>query len=505
MIGASFLPFPEIFNQLRDILRASGPVYLVGGAVRDILLGRPTHDLDFVLYGDVRFVAKNVADTLSASLYVLDNERNTYRVINYQNDGSRLLLDFAALRAGDLEHDLRGRDFTINAIALDPFSPDTLIDPLDGELDLKRHRLKACSSYSFIDDPARILRGVRLAMDLKFEIQPATFAEMKKSAGSLNSVAAERKRDELFKMLDGNNLDVAMRMLDQLGALPATLPELAELKGVAQSPPHIFDVWEHTLSVIPELNCLFSIIVDGNQAEDYISNPIWNLAQQKLGQFQNRFKEHFSNWLNPERSRFSLLALSALYHDIAKPATSSLDTNGRIRFFEHEMIGARIAAFRGRELALSQIEIEYLVTTVRHHMRPHFLENATNGITRRAIYHFFKDTGEVGVDICLLSLADVLATYGPAISEEHWIFKLEICQTLLSAWWDKPGDLVRPVRLLTGDDLQSYFGLKPGRLIGELLEALREAQACGEITNHSAAIKFVQSWLETDGTMSVKG
>jgi hypothetical protein len=138
-------------------------------------------------------------------------------------------------------------------------------------------------------------------------------------------------------------------------------------------------------------------------------------------------------------------------------------------------------------------------------MRPHFLEMSGEALTRRAIYRFFKDTGDVGVDICLLSLADVLATYGPTIPEEHWISKLDICQTLLTAWWDRPTDVVRPVRLLTGDDLQVYFALTPSRLIGEILEALREAQACGEISNRGEAMKFVQSWLETNGKMSVKG
>ena len=505
MIGNSFLPYPELFDQLRKLLRGAGPAYLVGGAVRDILLDRPTHDLDFVLKGDVKSAAKTVADALSASLYVLDSERNTYRVIYNHKDDNHILLDFAALRAGDLESDLRGRDFTINAIALDPSFPNKLIDPLGGELDLKRQVLKACSPSSFIEDPARILRGVRLAMDLQFDIQPETFSEMRKSVALLNNVAAERKRDELFKMLDGCHLDDAMRMLEQVGALNEVLPELAELKGVTQSPPHILDVWEHTLSVLQQLNCLFSVLVERNDNKHTTANPILSLALQKLDQFFDRFKEHFSNRLNPERSRISLLALAALYHDIAKPATYRVDTDGRIRFFDHDKIGAIVAARRGRELALSQVEIQYLETTIRHHMRPHFLETAGSGLTRRAIYRFFKDTGDVGVDICLLSLADVLATYGPTIPEEHWISKLDICQTLLAAWWDRPTDLVRPVRLLTGDDLQEYFGLKPGRQIGEILEALREAQACGEISNHEEAMKFVQSWLETDGKMSVKG
>jgi len=505
MKGDTFLPFPELSNQIRDLLHGTGKVYLVGGAVRDILLGHGTHDLDFVLEGDVKAAAKSVADALSAYLYVLDNERNTYRVVYYQKDGRRILLDFAALRADDLESDLKGRDFTINAIALDLSIPDKLIDPLRGERDLQGQILKACSPASFVDDPARVLRGVRLVMDLGFNIQPETFSAMRTSVPLLKNVAAERKRDELFKMLDGGHLDNAIWLLDQLGALNEILPELAELKGVTQSLPHVLDVWEHTLSVLQQLNGLLAALVIGNNSDVTSANPILMLTLQKIGRFQDRLQEHFSIQLNPERSRTSLLALAALYHDVGKPATHRVDPDGRIRFFDHDKIGAEVVARRGHELALSLAEIQYLETIVRHHMRPHLLEISGNVLTRRAIYRFFKDTGDVGVDICILSMADVLATYGSTISEEHWKSKLDICQTLLAAWWDRPTDLVRPIRLLTGDDLQMYFSLKPGRLIGEILEALREAQACGEILNREEAMIFVHSWLATNGKMSMKG
>jgi len=115
---------------------------------------------------------------------------------------------------------------------------------------------------------------------------------------------------------------------------------------------------------------------------------------------------------------------------------------------------------------------------------------------RRTIYRFFRDSGLVGVDICLLSLADTLATYGDTLPPDKWMAELEICITLLEAWWERQNDVIRPLRLLTGFDLQEKFGLKPGPMIGRLLTVLEEAQACGEVADQAEALLFVQSWLE---------
>ena len=164
-------------------------VYLVGGAVRDALLGRPIHDLDFVLERDAIKTARHIADALQADFYPLDSERDTGRVIVTNADGTHMLMDFASFRGADpstgsgqsLETDLDGRDFTLNAIAL-KLSDNSLYDPLGGAMDLKEKRLRACSPSAFTDDPVRILRGVRLAANFGFHILPETRAAMK--AGS---------------------------------------------------------------------------------------------------------------------------------------------------------------------------------------------------------------------------------------------------------------------------------------------------------------------------------
>ena len=190
-----------------------------------------------------------------------------------------------------------------------------------------------------------------------------------------------------------------------------------------------------------------------------------------------------------------LLLLAALYHDVSKPATRQVDQDGRIRFLEHEQLGAQLAHRRGSLLHLSNAETERLTTIVRQHMRPLLLAQTGEAPTRRAIYRFFRATGPAGVDICLLSLADSLATYGVGLPQEIWSRHLDVIRSLLEAWWEQPEEKVTPPALLDGHDLIRAFNLSPGPEIGRLLELIREAQASGEITERAEALDYARAWL----------
>jgi hypothetical protein len=183
---------------------------------------------------------------------------------------------------------------------------------------------------------------------------------------------------------------------------------------------------------------------------------------------------------------------------VGKPATQHIDEGGRIRFFEHEQLGAQLAQQRGAWLHLSNIEIERLATIIRQHMRPLWLAQNGEPPTRRAIYRYFRDTGAVGVDICLLSLADTLATYGTELPQDTWAHQLEITRTLFEAWWEQAEEKVSPPALLNGRDLMEIFRLSPGPEIGRLLEEVREAQASGAIQERDEALAYVQACLGDD-------
>jgi len=489
------LPFPEQLEKIRQILSPDPSVYLVGGAVRDALLGLPIHDLDFALSGDALAIARRIANLLGGDYYPLDEERQAGRVLLGDPSGRRQALDFAALRGPDLESDLRGRDFTVNAMAVALNEPQILLDPLGGAADLSAKRLRACSPSSLADDPLRILRGVRLAAAHQLNIEKATRQWMRQAAPKLANVSAERVRDELFRILEGRRPDLAMRALDLLGALPVILPELEALKGVLQSPPHIYDVWNHTLDLLQRLEQVLSVLQTDHDPEKVAS---WTLGMisVRLGRYRAQINDHFTNTrLNEDRSLRPLLFFAGLYHDVAKPQTRTLEKNNRIHFYEHDLLGSEIVVRRAQALHLSNPETERLRTIVRQHMRPHFLAKTSGPISRRAIYRFFQAAGPAGVEICMLSLADQLATSGASLSQDVWIHQIDVVRALLEAYWEHPEQSVTPTSLITGKDLLDQFRLAPGPQIGKLLAQVREAQAVGEVRDREDALEYVRQAL----------
>jgi putative nucleotidyltransferase with HDIG domain len=496
-----YMPAPFSYSPLIDKVWEILPnqeIYLVGGAVRDMLLNRLSRDLDFALPTNGISLARHVANTFKADFMVLDHERDTGRVIVTEADGTRTFLDFATYRGKGLEEDLRARDFTVNAIAFD-LRNKTLIDPLNGASDLRAKLIRACSPTSLLDDPVRILRAVRQAAAFDFKIDLETRKAMKQAASSLPKVSPERQRDELFKMLEGPKPDASIRALEMLGVFPYLLSELPALKGVEQSPPHVYDVWEHTLSVLGHLENILAVLAPEYKAEN-TDDSFMRLLVSHIGNFRDRFAEHFSESLNADRSVRAALFFAALYHDVQKPATKRVDETGRIRFFDHDVKGAEVAANRGRAFNLSNDEVERIRAIVQHHMRfPFFssrLETEKQEPSRKAIYRFFRDASKAGVDLVLLGLADLRGTRGPTLTQETWTAALDVTDILLENYWEKPQETVAPPRLLNGNELMSELGLEPGPIIGQLLEAIREGQATGKVENREQALELARTHLQ---------
>jgi len=495
-MAASYSLSPLI-DKVRDALRDQ-EIYLVGGAVRDMLRNRLSHDLDFALPANGIACARRVAKMLDADFMALDKDRDTGRVILIEEDGSRTFLDFASYRAGvTLEADLRARDCTINAIAYD-INRNTIIDPLNGAADLRSKLIRACSPASFQDDPVRILRAIRQAAAFEFKIELATRQMMKEAVSLLPRVSPERQRDELFKILEGPKPDASVRALEMLGIFPYLMPELSAMKGVTQSPPHIYDVWEHTLSVLRFLEGILSSLRVGYSAEE-TNDMLTGLLTLRLGRYREQFAAHFAESLNTDRSVRAALFFAALYHDVRKPATRSVEESGRVRFLMHEAQGAEAAAERAQAFNLSTDEVERIRKIVFHHMRFHSftnrLEEAQEEPSRKAIYRFFRDAGEAGVDLVLLGLADLRGTRDHSLTQETWVRALDVARILLENYWEKREETVSPPRLLDGNDLMRELNLQPGKVIGQLLEAIREAQATGQVATREQALDLARQEL----------
>jgi len=494
----SLSAFTDLFTLLTSLTGEQEPCFLVGGAVRDALLGKPVHDLDFVRAGNVMSLARRFADQLKGMFYPLDSERGTARVILPGYHGDNLVIDFATFRGETLEQDLSNRDFTINAIALDASSTDTVIDPLNGAQNLKDKLLRACSESSMRDDPLRVMRGVRMALNFGLRIDPLTWQQMGEAAGGLNHVSAERRRDEFFRILEGGRVSTALRLLDRINVLDEVIPEVKALQGVGQSAPHIYDVWGHTLALVDALETLYDCLLGQRSDEDQL-NLTLGYAVVQLGRFQTKLIDHFAKFLNPQRPAKALLKFAALYHDCAKPQARSVEEDGKVHFYQHEQYGAKVAADRGRKLALSSDEITYLGEVISGHMRPHFMAKEDGLPGKRAIYRYFRDYGSTGVDIGMLALADRIATEGAQLSQTRWQHEVDVVRALFENYWDEHDCVVQPAALVNGQILMTEFGVEAGPRLGRLLEAIREAQACGEVSTWDNALDFARNWLSKEG------
>ncbi len=463
---------------------AAMPCFVAGGSVRDRLLGRSSKDVDVVVETGAVALARRLADATEGAFYILDENTDAARVL-YRKPAGDLVVDVAAMRGPDIKADLCARDFTVNAMAVaiaDLFSSEPeVIDPCGGQSDLVAGVLRATSEHAFVQDPIRMLRALRFEAKLGLHIEPHTESWMRRDASLIVQSSPERTRDELTQIMAESGAAHHLRRMDALGLLRYVLPELVLLQGVAQSPPHVHDVYEHTLVTVAEAERL-SAFPDAQLGPD---------EREFLQPFVTELEQHFGAVVGEGRTRATLLKFAAMLHDVGKPQTRSLEPNGRIRAFGHECVGADTAeAVLGR-LRFSAKEVRLVGTIVRHHMRPGWLLKS-GPLTRRAIYRFFRDAGDAGIDVCILALADQLATRGPALTREHWRDYLSLTQAMLEGYFRKSEEVVAPPPLVTGRDVMALLSLEPGPRIGELLEAVREAQAEGTVTTKAEALQLLR-------------
>jgi tRNA nucleotidyltransferase/poly(A) polymerase len=485
----------SIIEQVCAFLRArSIEAYLVGGCVRDWLLGRSSHDVDFAVAGDAVKLARQVADRKGGAFVLLDQERCTARVVARGEDGQRFFIDFARLQGDDIITDLSKRDFTVNAIAV-AVEADTgsrIIDPYSGQRDLQLGLVRAVSEMAFLDDPLRTLRAVRLAAEMEASIEQGTEELLREAVPLIANVSAERVRDELSKILALPGAPQNLRYLDEFGLLVVIIPELETLKGVEQSAPHYLDVFEHSLETVRRLEQVVDV-VEGYDGEE-VADGALSLIPLLLSPFSRQLSAHLSQLISGDRTRLTVLKLVALLHDLGKPATKSVDDEGVIHFYGHEQEGTEVVGAILRRLRFGGNEVSLAKTIVANHMRPSLLADQ-EVVTGRAVYRFFRDTGDAGVDTLLFYLADHLATWGLNLRMARWQRRVEFVASMLADYYERHHEVISPPKLISGHDLMEEFGLEEGPRIGELLESVREAQVEGEVRTREEALALVKELL----------
>ena len=442
--------------------RTGRRVYVVGGYVRDSILGREDQDIDIVVMGDGIAFAREFAEDIGAPTVVPFERFGTAAVPlpggKVEFVGARRERYTADSRnpdvtAGTMDDDLRRRDFTVNAIAasINGDSYGTLLDPFGGRADIAARLLRTPldPEQTFEDDPLRILRAIRFAAQLGFTVSPETLAAVKKMRERLSVVSQERVTDEFLKILRSPLPSVGLRLLFDTGVLHIVFPEIAQMAGVDQRKDHHHkDVFLHTC-----------VVVD-NVAS--VSGNLW-------------------------------LRFAALVHDIAKPKTKAFKEGLGWTFHGHEDIGARMMKKIFQRMKLPLDHLPYVEKLVRLHLRPMALVDTivTDSAVRRLVFEAGVDTD----DLMVLCRADITSK-NPALIRRYLGNYDNVVQKIREVEErDRLRNWQPPVK---GEEIMAVCRIGPGRAVGTLKKAIEEAILDGKIPNeHDAALAYLLSIKDT--------
>ena len=468
------IPELEILRQMVKLKKTA--VYLIGGFLRDYLIGRPCLDLDFAVDKNAIGLARSFAKKITGAFVLLDQEHGCGRVVKKSANGSRTF-DFADFRAPTLKGDLLHRDFTINTFCADLKKidastdlADVILDLRQGKKDLKARVIRMNSVKAFKEDPLRVLRAFSMKAQLDFKIEPKTMSQVKRDISLIREVSFERVRDEVFKILASPRAAENLKAMDKIGLLSEIMPPVTVMYGVKQGGYHHLDVWAHTLEAVAQFEKVVEEFKDDPDVSAYFREPIGG-----------------------DRPRYALIKLALLLHDIGKPETRKKEGE-RYSFHGHEHVGKNIARPLAKALKLSTDERYALEDMVLHHLRPGYLSNFKQP-SDRMIFRFLRDTRQEAAAILLLSLADQRATRGPLTSEADQKHHEKICVGLVKKYFTKTKE--KPfVRLIDGNDLIKELKLKPSPVFGKILGEVDEQQSIGKLTTRAQALALAQEIIK---------
>ncbi len=461
----SLIERAPLASSLASAFKAKGfTLALVGGSVRDAILGRLGNDLDFAtnaLPQESKKIlsewAESVWDigiafgTVAGKRGDTTVEVTTFRSESYQNDSRNPEIQYGQ----DIHGDLSRRDFTVNSMALEltGASPEFL-DPFSGLADLRKKILRTPgrAEDSFSDDPLRMLRAARFASQLDFEISPDVLLAMKEMAGRISIISAERIRDEIIKMLMSNNPRLGITLLVDTGLADLVLPEIPKLRLEVDEHHRHKDVYEHSITVLEQ----------AIEQEDRLGGP--NLV----------------------------IRLAALLHDIGKPKTRNLIAGGGVSFHHHEAVGARLAKKRLHELRFDNQTIEAVATLTALHLRFHGYGDGE--WTDSAVRRYVRDAGDLLTHLHVLTRADCTTrnkTKAARLAATYESLENRIATLMEQEELSK----IRPD--LDGTSVMRILSLKPSRGVGEALDFLMELRLEHGPLGEERATQELLQWWET--------
>ena len=453
----------QVLNNITSFF--SNNIYLVGGSVRDCLLGKDTYDRDLIVTDvDAGIFAQKVAEFFDAKFIPLDIENKIFRVVlpdkvNY--------LDITNPIGNSMEKDISRRDLTINAIAVDIRTCE-ILDFVGGIFDVKNRIIRGIKDENFTDDALRILRVFRFYSLLGFEIDPHLLDVCKKNKNLIANPAKERVEYELMKLFSGKYAHEALLKMDECGLLEILFPFVKELKQVPPNLHHHLDLFNHSIETVKQVELLY---------EKSSSEVKKHMDKVDFGGF----------------SRLAHLKIACFMHDIGKFSTWTIEEDtGRHRFIKHDDVGSKLAKPILKKMCFSNKQVEYISLIIKKHMYPTAVVSSPE-LTDKVMMRFVRKMGDDSIDNILIAQADRLSARGPEITDEIVNENITLLNKLLDFYLQAKENLKPLPKLLDGNEVMHILNLSPSPKLGRIMNELHEAQISGDITTKDDAISFIKT------------
>lgn len=440
-------------------------IYLVGGTVRDYYMGLESVDRDIIVMDeDAREFALKLADLFNATFVPLDEENKIYRLvlpdkINY--------IDVTNPVGDSIEKDLMRRDLTINAIAVNIRTGD-VIDISGGVTDIKNKCINYVNEHNFIDDPLRLLRVYRFQALYGFQLAPETINAVCKYVDLIHKPAVERINYEILKLFSGKYAHQALENMNKTWLLEEIFPFVNELKQVPPNSHHHLDLFHHSIETVKQVQLLYE------NAPDVV-------------------KEHLDRIDFGGFSRLAHLKLAAFMHDIGKFSTWTIE-EGKHRFIKHDDVGAKMSIKILKKLHFSNKQIDYISSMIKYHIYPSHVMNSPQ-ITEKIMMRYVRKMDKNSIDAIILAQADRLSARGPEITDEIVERNITSLNMLLKFYLEARETLKPLPKLLDGNEVMKILNIKPSKRLGEIMDALHEAQISGDVVTKDHAIEFVKNYM----------
>lgn len=454
----------SILNNLASFF--DNEIYVVGGTVRDFLMGKISYDRDLIVVDeDAKSFSQKVAEFLDGVFIPLDEENKIYRIVLKDKKN---FLDITNPIGGNLEEDIMRRDITINAIAVNIKTGEIPSFCEFGIQDIQNKIIREIKEENFTDDPLRMLRVYRFYANLGFEISPELLNITKKHASLINKPAKERIEYELMKLFDGEFAAQALLKMDESEILEIIFPFVKELKQVPPNLHHHLDLFNHSIETVNQVQKFYEI--SPKEVQEH-------LKKVDFGGF----------------SRLAHLKLAALMHDIGKFSTWTIEPDtGRHRFIKHEDVGAKLAIPILKKMCFSNKQIDYISYIIKKHMYPTAVVSAPE-LNDKVMMRYVRKSADNAIDTIIIAKADRVSAQGPEITKELVVENITLLDKLLQFYLNTKETLAPLPKLLDGREVMSILNINPSPILGKILNELHEAQISGDILTKDDAVRFIKS------------